>query len=69
MPAQASPTAVKLSEIVDGYLRLTLEAGTHEAEWVDAYYGPAELKKSADANPRSLAQLLIDAKAMIVSLD
>ena len=69
MPAQAAPTAVKLSEIVDGYLRLTLEAGTHEAEWVDAYYGPAELKKSADANPRSLAQLLIDAKAMIVSLD
>jgi hypothetical protein len=67
--AQAPQTAAKLTEIVDGYLRLTLEAGTHEAEWVDAYYGPAELKAAADSNPRSLAQLLPDAKAMIASLD
>jgi hypothetical protein len=69
MPTQAKQTAAKLTEIVDGYLRLTLEAGTHEAEWVDAYYGPAELKASADASPRSLEQLRIDVKAMIASLD
>ncbi len=68
-PAQSTQTAAKLPEIVDGYLRLTLEAGTHEAEWVDAYYGPAETKASADANPRSIAALLTDAKAMIASLD
>jgi hypothetical protein len=68
-PAQATQTAAKLTEIVDGYLRLTLEAGTHEAEWVDAYYGPDELKASADANPRSIAALLTDAKAMIANLD
>jgi hypothetical protein len=67
--AQEPQSAAKLAEIVDGYLRLTLEAGTHEAEWVDAYYGPAELKASADANPRSVAALLTDAKAMIASLD
>lgn len=69
LQAQAPQTAAKLTEVVDGYLRLTLEAGTHEAEWVDAYYGPTALKASADANPRSLAQLLIDAKAMIATLD
>lgn len=69
LQAQAPQTAAKLTEVVDGYLRLTLEAGTHEAEWVDAYYGPAALKASAVANPRSLAQLLIDAKAMITTLD
>lgn len=69
LQAQAPQTAAKLTEVVDGYLRLTLEAGTHEAEWVDAYYGPAALKASAVANPRSLAQLLIDAKVMITTLD
>ena len=68
-PAQSTQTAAKLPEIVDGYLRLTLEAGTHEAEWVDAYYGPGETKALADANPRSIAALLTDAKAMIASLD
>ena len=68
-PAQSTQTAAKLPEIVDGYLRLTLEAGTHEAEWVDAYYGPGETRASADANPRSIAALLTDAKAMIANLD
>lgn len=66
---QAPQASAQLGELVDGYLRLTLEAGTHEAEWVDAYYGPAELKTSAEAGPRSLAVLLADAKAMIARLD
>lgn len=66
---QAAQASAQLGELVDGYLRLTLEAGTHEAEWVDAYYGPAEIKASAEAGPRSLAVLLVDAKAMISRLD
>jgi hypothetical protein len=66
---QAPEASAQLTELVDGYLRLTLEAGTHEAEWVDAYYGPAELKTLAEARPRSLAVLLADAKAMISRLD
>lgn len=59
----------ELTEIVEGYLRLTLEAGTHEAEWVDAYYGPANLKAAADANPRSTTDLLADSRKMIARLD
>lgn len=66
---QVPQASAQLAELVPGYLRLTLEAGTHEAEWVDAYYGPAELKASAEAGPRSLAVLLTDAKAMIGRLD
>ena len=66
----SSPQAgSQLTEIVDDYLRLTLEAGTHEAEWVDAYYGPADLKAAAVANPRSKTQLLADAREMIARLD
>ena len=58
-----------LDEIVSAYLGLTLEAGTHEAEYVDAYYGPAEAKTAAETKPRSLAILQADATALIAKLD
>jgi hypothetical protein len=58
-----------VTNIVNDYLKLTLEAGTHEAEWVDAYYGPPALQSGAKENPRSLAGLLADTKAMIERID
>ncbi len=48
----------------DDYVALTLEAGTHEAEWVDAYYGPAELKQAAEVRPRTKPELLADVQAL-----
>ncbi len=69
-PLSAQPDAIiPMTAIVDDYLKLTLEAGTHEAEWVDAYYGPAALKTAAQANPRRIDALLADARAMIARLD
>jgi hypothetical protein len=66
----AQPAAVNpVIALVDDYLKLTLEAGTHEAEWVDAYYGPGALKTAAEANPRNIDALLADARAMISRLD
>lgn len=59
----------QLEEISDAYVALTLEAGTHEAEWVDAYYGPPEKQASAKAKPRSLAELRIAADGLIKRLD
>lgn len=61
--------AVKLADVADAYINLTLEAGTHEAEWVDAYYGPPEKLAAAKANPRSLAELRTAAHALIGQLD
>jgi hypothetical protein len=46
-----------------------LEVGTHEAEYVDAYYGPAGLQSAAKANPRSLADLVADARALMAAVD
>ncbi len=66
----AQPAAVNpVIAVVDDYLKLTLEAGTHEAEWVDAYYGPDAVKTAAQTNPRTINVLLADAKAMISRLD
>lgn len=68
-PTRRVVPAVSIGQISDAYIRLTLEAGTHEAEYVDAYYGPAELQASAKANPRTLAELVAEARTLTASID
>lgn len=69
VPAAVTAPAISIGQISDAYIRLTLEAGTHEAEYVDAYYGPAELQAVARANPRTLAQLVAQARSLTASID
>jgi hypothetical protein len=68
-PSNVATPAISIADISDAYIRLTLEAGTHEAEYVDAYYGPPALQEAAKANPRSLAQLIAEARALRASID
>jgi len=65
----AAAPVMAVGDIANAYIRLTLEAGTHEAEYVDAYYGPAALQAAAQANPRSLAVLIADARALAAAVD
>ena len=58
-----------LDSVADDYIRLTLEAGTHEAEYVDAYYGPAKLLDDAKTAPRSKAELITASRVLIGRLD
>lgn len=51
------------------YVKLTLEADTHEAGYVDAYYGPADLQAAAKANPRSVETLLAETRSLIAKTD
>ena len=67
--SQELEAPTKLAGISDAYIALTLQAGTHEAEWVDAYYGPPEKLAAAKASPRSLAELRAAADALIARLD
>ena len=46
-----------LDTIATDYVVLVLAAGEHDANFVDAYYGPDELKSRADADTRGLAEL------------
>jgi hypothetical protein len=66
VPPQATPS---LQAIADDYLRLTLEAGTYEAEYVDAYYGPDALQAAAKAAPRTREKLIEDARIQIAAID
>lgn len=68
-PREAAVVSNEIGKIADAYVRLTLEAGTHEAEYVDAYYGPAALQEAARANPRSLAALIAESRSLIGTID
>lgn len=55
--------------IADAFVRLSLEAGVHEAGYVDAYYGPPEWLDAAKANPRSVSVLATEARLLIRKVD
>ena len=58
--AEAAPTDA-LDEAARDYVRMALEIGTYEKDYVDAYYGPAEWRVEAEAHPRSLDELKAEA--------
>jgi hypothetical protein len=59
----------QMAHVALQYIRITLEAGTHEAEWVDAYYGPDETKSWATKSPRGKEVLLTEINVLIARLD
>ena len=67
--AEAMSAPISVSNIADRYIKLTLEAGTHEAEYVDAYYGPPALQDAAKANPRSLPELVAETRSLVAEID
>jgi hypothetical protein len=51
------PAPDSLDAVARDYVRMTLEIGEREEGYVDAYYGPAEWREAARADPRSLEEL------------
>jgi hypothetical protein len=52
-----APGAPSLNALAEQYVRASLEMGTHEDGYIDAYYGPPAWKTEAEAHPRSTTQL------------
>jgi hypothetical protein len=61
--ASAQPAA-GLDAFARDYVHLQLEIGARDDGYIDAYYGPAEWRAAATANPRSLADLALAVRAM-----
>lgn len=57
------PAVATLQAAARDFVPLTLEAGTYEADYVDSYYGPEELRTAAQASPRSREALIAAAEA------
>jgi hypothetical protein len=69
--AMSQPPAA-LDSIAREYVRISLEAGEREPEYVDAYYGPPEWALAAKQHTRSIAALqaaAAQAKARALAID
>jgi hypothetical protein len=54
-----------MNEIAERYVKLVLALGQHDADYVDAYYGPPEWKKEAEAGKVPLDELATRARVLI----
>lgn len=58
------PAAPSLDEHATKYVKLALALGEHDADWVDAYYGPPEWRVAVKAEKKSLAEIHAEATAL-----
>jgi hypothetical protein len=64
-PQDTSPLAASAEE----YVRLVLAVGTHDADYVDAYYGPPSWKSETAAAPPSLEAIEDRSRMLLASLE
>ena len=57
-----------MNALAERYVTLVLALGQHDADYVDAYYGPPEWRTQAEAAKRPLAALETDAAALSTAL-
>ncbi len=62
--ACAHVPSASLDTHANEYVRLALALGEHDADWVDAYYGPPEVREAVKAEGRSLADIHAAATAL-----
>jgi hypothetical protein len=58
-----SAMAASVQDVAERYRKLVLAVGQHDANYVDAYYGPAALQEAAVKNKQSLASIRTDVQA------
>jgi hypothetical protein len=66
--ARPAPDPTALDAVAERYVVLGLSLGHHDPNYVDAYYGPDSLKRVADADSLSVAQVRTAAESLIAVL-
>jgi len=54
-----------MNRVAESYVKLVLAVGQHDADYVDAYYGPPEWRAEAEAHKRPLPEIRAEAEALI----
>jgi len=57
-----------MNRIAESYVKLVLAVGQHDADYVDAYYGPPEWRAEAEERKRPLPEIRAEAEALIADL-
>jgi len=58
-----------MNDVAERYVKLVLALGLHDADYVDAYYGPREWKQQAESRKAPLADLAAEAKTLLGAID
>jgi hypothetical protein len=64
MTVMGCAQSTDMNTLGERYVRLVLAMGQHDADYVDAYYGPPEWRQEVDAGKRPLAAIAADAEAL-----
>lgn len=54
-----------MNRAAESYVKLVLAVGQHDADYVDAYYGPPEWRVEAETHKRPLPEIRAEAEALI----
>ena len=68
-PAAAALAGQKVDAIATAYVALSLEIGTHEKGYIDAYYGPRALMDASISAPRDQKALLVATRQLMSKLE
>jgi hypothetical protein len=66
--ALGANAAAAMDDLAEAYVKLVLAVGVHDADYVDAYYGPPAWREAATAARRGLVELDADAAALLDAL-
>ncbi len=58
-----------LDRAAEGYVKLVLAVGRHDADYVDAYYGPADWREPSASAPLALDTILARARALLETVE
>ncbi|RYG22022.1 hypothetical protein EON82_17855, partial [bacterium] len=58
-----------IDAVAHEYVRLTLAVGAHDKDYVDAYYGPAELRAEVEARAMPLTEIRSAAVSALEGLE
>jgi hypothetical protein len=57
-----------MNRIAESYVKLVLAVGQHDADYVDAYYGPPEWRTEAETRKSPLPEIRTEAEALLADL-
>src|SRR5687768_16366824 len=58
-----------MDKLAERYVKLVLAMGQHDPDYVDAFYGPPEWRKQAEATKRPLSEIDSEAATHLKSLN
>ncbi|MFY9826486.1 MAG: hypothetical protein WAM82_34305 [Thermoanaerobaculia bacterium] len=67
-PAPARKDSFSMNRAAETYVKLVLAVGQHDADYVDAYYGPPEWRADAEAHKRPRPEIRADAEQLIAEV-